>query len=82
MGYLEPALLHQSSESNLGVLGRRLVRIGVLRHVLELAIQVRLKETVTVTRVSYQYGNPFCLLCQVSYYSTPRLYQKNSKILN
>ena len=50
MGYLEPALLHQSSESNLGVLGRRLVRIGVLRHVLELAIQVRLKETVTVTR--------------------------------
>ena len=50
MGYLEPALLHQSSESNLGVLGRRLVRIGVLRHVLELAIQVRLKETVTVTQ--------------------------------
>ena len=47
---LEPALLHQSSESNLGVLGRRLVRIGVLRHVLELAIQVRLKETVTVTQ--------------------------------
>ena len=51
MGYLEPALFHQSSESNLGVLGRRRVRIGVLHHVvLELAIQVRLKETVTVTQ--------------------------------
>ena len=51
MGYLEPALLHQSSESNLGVLGRRRVPIAVLHHVvLELAIQVRLKETVTVTQ--------------------------------
>ena len=51
MGYLEPALLHQSSESNLGVLGRLRVRIGVLHHVvLELAIQVCLRETVTVTQ--------------------------------
>ena len=57
MGYLEPAHLHQSSESNLGVLGRRRVRIVILLHVvLELAIQVRLRETVTViqSRVSVQ----------------------------
>ena len=51
MGYLEPALPHHGSESSLEVLGRRRVRIGVLLHVvLELAIQVRLRETVTVTQ--------------------------------
>ena len=51
MGYLEPALPHQSSASDLGVLGRSHVPVAVLLHVvLELAIQVRLRETVTVTQ--------------------------------
>ena len=78
MGHLEPALRHQSSESNLGVLGRRHLRIGVLLHVvLELAIQIRLRGTVTV--IPYQYSNPFRPLCQISHYSTPTTLPKNPK---
>ena len=60
MGYLEPALLHQSSESNLGVLGRRRVPIAVLHHVvLELAIQVRLRDS---------YSNPESRISTVTHF--------------
>ena len=51
MGYSEPASLCPRSEGNLRVLGRSRVPVAVLLHVvLELAIQIRLREIVTVTQ--------------------------------
>ena len=51
MGYFEPVSTHQNSEIDLGVLGRSRIPIAVLLHVvIELAIQIRLGEIVTVTQ--------------------------------